>query len=74
MNQRLMIQFNVFKHIDELKHFLKHKARDINVENLIRNVRDFVMTMCHEIERFMTNFYQLIKKLSINRSKLQNDR
>ena len=69
-----MIQFNVFKHIDELKYFLKHKTRDINVENLIRNVRNFVMIICHKIKRFITNFYQLIKKLLINRLKLQNNR
>ena len=68
-----MIRFNIFNHIDELNFFLKHKTQNIHFENLIRNVRNFVIILFHEIKRFIIDFYRLIEKLSINRLKLKND-
>ena len=69
-----MIQSNIFNNIDELKNFLKHKTHDIHFENMIRNVRNFVMILFYKIKRLIIDFYKLIEKLSINRSKLKNDR
>ena len=69
-----MIQSNIFNNIDELKVFLKYKIHDIYFENLIRNVRNFVIILFYKIKCFIIDFYELIEKLSINRSKLKNDR
>ena len=53
---------------------MKHKIFDIYFENLLKNVRNFILQLFHDVNRFITNFYQLIKqKLSINYLKLKKD-
>ena len=70
-----MIRLNIFNNIDELKNFVKYKMFDIHFENLLKNVRNFILQFFHNVNRFMIDFYQLIEqKLSINHLKLKNDR
>ena len=70
-----MIRSNIFNNIDKLKNFIKDKIREIHFENLLKNVRNFILQLFHDVNRFISNFYQLIKqKLSINYLKLKNDR